>query len=185
MLDGLYNETNEHMERCVASLQQQLGGLRTGKASPRLLDGVKVEAYGTKMPLNQLATLGAPEPRLLTVQPFDKSQIGAIEKAIQAANLGITPANDGNMIRLPVPPLNEERRREYVKLARKHGEDAKVAARGARRDANERMKKAKEAGDITEDDLHRGHDRVQKLTDATVARIDKVLAAKEAEIMEV
>lgn len=185
MLNELYDETNEHMERCVASLQHQLGGLRTGKASPRLLDGIMVEAYGARMPLNQLATLGAPEPRMLTVQPFDKSQIGAIEKAIQAANLGITPANDGNMIRLPIPSLNEERRREYVKMAKKHGEDAKVAARGARRDAKEQLKKAKEAGDITEDDLHRGQDRVQKLTDETVVRIDKVLAAKEAEIMEV
>ena len=137
------------------------------------------------MPLNQVSTMAAPEARLKTVQPFDKTQITAIERAIQMSDLGITPQNDGSIIRLPIPPLNEERRRDYVKLAKKHGEEAKVAARGARRDANEQLKKAQSASDITEDDLHRGQDKVQKLTVATVVIIDKILAAKEADLLEV
>jgi len=185
MLDDLYTETKDHMEKCVEQLKKELGSLRTGKASPRLLDSVQVEAYGSKMPVNQVATITAPEARMLVLQPFDKSQIGAIEKAIQASDLGITPNNDGNLIRLPIPALNEERRKEYVKLAKKYGEDAKVAIRGARRDANDQLKKAQASGDITEDDQHKGQDRVQKLTDEYVANVDKVLEAKEAEIMEV
>lgn len=185
MLDELNAETKTHMEKCVEQLKKELGSLRTGKASPRLLDSVQVEAYGSKMPVNQVATITAPEARLLVLQPFDKSQIGAIEKAIQASDLGITPNNDGNLIRLPIPALNEERRKEYVKLAKKYGEDAKIAIRGARRDANDTLKKAQAAGDLTEDDQHKGQDQVQKLTDEYVAVVDKVLEAKEAEIMEV
>jgi ribosome recycling factor len=185
MLDAIYKETEEHMKRCVENLQKQLSSIRTGKASPALLEGVMVEAYGTKMPLNQVATLAAPEPRLLTLQPFDASQIGNIEKAIQASNLGITPTNDGSIIRLPIPPLNEERRKDFVKLAREKGEEAKVAVRGARRDANDRLKKAQTGGDITEDDLHRGQSEVQKFTDKATEEIDKVLEQKEKEIMEV
>ena len=130
-------------------------------------------------------TISAPEARLLTVSPFDKSQIGAIEKAILTSDLGVTPTNDGNIIRLPIPPLNEERRREYVKIAKKHGEDAKVQIRGVRRDANDQLKKAQAASDITEDDQHRGQDKVQKLTDESIAEVDRVLAAKEKEIMDV
>jgi len=185
MLDELFAETKEHMDLCVENLKSALGSIRTGKASPRMLEHIQVEAYGQKMPINQVATLAAPEARLLTVQPFDKSQIGAIEKAIHTSDLGITPQNDGNIIRLPIPALNEERRRDFVKLAKKHGEDAKVAARGARRDANEKLKKAQASSDITEDDQHRGQDEIQKMTDATVTKIDKVIAAKEEEIMEV
>jgi ribosome recycling factor len=183
--EQIHDETDKHMKRCLSDLQKALASIRTGKASPALLEGITVEAYGSKMPLNQLATLAAPEPRMLTVQPFDPTQIGAIEKAIQASDLGINPGNDGNIIRLPIPPLNEERRREYVKLARRHGEEAKVAIRGVRRDANERLKKAESGSDITKDDLHRGQERVQKLTDDYVAQVDRVLEAKEKEIMEV
>lgn len=185
MLDAIYKETQEHMKRCVENLQKQLSSIRTGKASPALLEGIMVEAYGTKMPLNQVATLAAPEPRLLTLQPFDASQIGNIEKAIQASNLGITPTNDGSIIRLPIPPLNEERRKDFVKLAKEKGEEAKVAVRGARRDANDKLKKAQSDGDITEDELHRGQSEVQKFTDKATEDIDKVLERKEKEIMEV
>jgi ribosome recycling factor len=185
MLDAIYSETREHMKLCVENLRKQLASIRTGKASPAMLEGIQVEAYGTKMPLNQVATMAAPEPRLITLQPFDASQIGNIEKAIQASNLGITPTNDGHIIRLPIPPLTEERRRDFVKMAKEKGEDAKVAVRGARRDANDRLKKAEASSDITEDELHRGQGEVQKITDASIADIDKVLEAKEKEIMEV
>lgn len=185
MLDAIFEETKEHMELCVEHLRKELASIRTGKASPRLLDSIQVEAYGSKMPLNQLATISAPEARLLTVSPFDKSQIGTIEKAILTSDLGITPTNDGNIIRLPIPALNEERRREFVKIARKYGEEAKIQIRGVRRDANDRLKKAQNASEITEDDQHRGQDRVQKLTDEYIAEVDSVLVAKEEEIMEV
>ena len=185
MLEELYQDARQHMEKSVEALKRELGHLRTGKASPALLDHVMVEAYGTRMPLNQLATLGAPEPRLLTVQPFDATQIGTIEKAIQASDLGITPNNDGTLIRLPIPALNEERRREYVKLAKKHGEEAKVGIRNARRDANDKIKKAESGGEVAKDDAHKGMERVQKLTDEHVAEVDKVLEAKEKDIMEV
>jgi ribosome recycling factor len=185
MLEATFDEARQHMDGCIDGLRKELATLRTGKASPRLLDAIQVAAYGSKMPLNQLATISAPEARLLTVSPFDKSQIGAIEKAILVSDLGITPTNDGNIIRLPVPSLNEERRREYVKLAKKYGEDAKVHVRGVRRDANDRLKKAQGASEITEDDLHRGQDRVQKLTDEFISEVDRIIEAKEKEIMEV
>ena len=185
MPDKIYAECEQHMKRCVADLQRQLASIRTGKATPALLEGIVVDAYGSKMPINQLATLAAPEPRLLTIQAFDPTQIAAIEKAIQASDLGITPSNDGNIIRLPIPPLNEERRRDFVKMAKSKGEDAKVAVRGARRDANEQLKKAQSSSDITEDEQRRGQDKVQKLTDQYVAEVDKILEAKEKEIMEV
>ncbi len=185
MLDEIYDDAKNRMEKSVEALQRELSHLRTGKATPSLLDGVMVEAYGQKMPLNQLATIGAPEARLLTVQPFDASQLGAIEKAILASDLGITPNNDGNLIRLPIPALNEERRRDYVKMAKKEGEEVKVAIRNIRRDANEKLKKAEHDHEISEDDARRGHERIQKLTDEYVARIDEILQAKEKEIMEV
>ena len=133
MLDEIFKDTREHMKRCVEGLQKQLSAIRTGKATPALLEGIMVEAYGAKMPLNQVATLAAPEARLLTLQPFDATQISNIEKAIQASNLGITPTNDGSIIRLPIPPLTEERRKDFVKMAKEKGEEAKVAVRGARR----------------------------------------------------
>jgi ribosome recycling factor len=185
MLDAIYSETKDHMQGCVENLQKQLAAIRTGKATPALLEGIQVEAYGTKMPLNQVATLAAPEPRLLTLAPFDASQIASIEKAIQASNLGIQPTNDGTIIRLPIPPLTEERRKDFVKMAKEKGEEAKVAVRGVRRDANDKLKKAQGSSDITEDDLHRGQGEVQKMTDSTIGDIDKILEGKEKEIMEV
>ncbi len=185
MLDEIYGELKDRMDKTLEALRRELGHLRTGKASPKLLDGVTVEAYGSKMPLNQLATIGVPEPRLLTVQPYDHSQLRAIEKALLASDLGITPNNDGSIIRLPIPALNEERRKEYVKLAKKYSEEAKVALRNKRRDANDKIKKAEGDSDISEDEAHRGQDKVQKLTDEYVAKIDEILEAKEKEIMEV
>lgn len=185
MLDEIHDEAQEKMQASIAHLKKDLGTLRTGKATPALLEGIMVEAYGSKMPLNQLATLGAPEPRLLTVQPFDASQLKAIEKALLTSDLGITPQNDGHMIRLPIPPLNEERRKEFVKIAKQKGEEARVSIRNARRDANEALKKAESKSDITEDDLHLGQEKVQKLTDKSTAEVDKILEAKEKEIMEV
>ena len=185
MLDSIKNECKQHMTRCLDDLKRNLSQIRTGKATPALLDGIQAEAYGQKMPINQLATLASPEPRLLTIAPFDAKQIPAIEKAIQASDLGINPTNDGTIIRLPIPPLNEERRREFVKMAKQRGEEAKVAIRGARRDANDQLKKAQADGDITEDEKRRGEADVQKLTDEHVAKVDEILAKKEKEIMEV
>jgi ribosome recycling factor len=185
MLEGVYKDSEKRMVTALDALKRELGSIRTGKASVHLLDHIAVEAYGTRMPLNQLATLGAPEARMLTVQPFDRSQMQAIEKAIRASDLGVNPTNDGAIIRIPIPPLNEERRKDFVKLARKHGEEAKVAIRNVRRDTNERLKKAKEKGEIPEDDVHRGTEKVQKMTDDFVAQVDKIMGAKEKEIMEV
>lgn len=185
MLESIKNECKLSMKTSVDALRKGLSQIRTGKATPALLDGIFVDAYGSRMPINQLATLAAPEPRMLTVQPFDPKTIQAIEKAIQISDLGINPTNDGSIIRLPIPALNEERRKEFVKMAKNKGEEAKVAVRNARRDANDALKKAKEKGTITEDEMHRGEKEVQKLTDDHVGEIDKILAGKEKEIMEV
>jgi len=173
------------MESAIDAVRRRLGKLRTGKASPALLDGLTVEYYGAPTPLKQLATVAVPEPRLLAVKPFDRSAIGAIEKAIQSSNLGLNPNNDGMMIRLQIPELTEERRREFTKLAKEIGEEGKVAVRRARQEANDELKREQKDGDITEDELHADKDDVQKLTDRYCADIDEVVKAKEAEIMEV
>lgn len=185
MLDTIQSECKQNMIKSLEALERNLSQIRTGKATPALLDGIQAEAYGQKMPINQLATLASPEPRLLTITPFDASQIGAIEKAILASDLGINPTNDGQIIRLPIPPLNEERRKEFVKMAKSKGEDAKVAIRSARRDANDALKKAESDNAITEDDRRKGEQDVQKLTDDHVKKVDSMLEAKEKEIMEV
>ena len=185
MLDPIKTECKQQMEKSIEALERGLAQIRTGKASPALLEGIKAEAYGSKMPINQLATLASPEPRLLTITPFDQSQTGAIEKAIQASDLGINPTNDRQINRLPIPPLNEERRKEFVKMAKSKGEEAKVAIRNARREANDALKKAESKSEITEDDKHKGEQDVQKLTDDHVKKVDAILEAKEKEIMEV
>lgn len=172
------------MESAIDSLKTRLSKIRTGKASPTILDGVRVEYYGAPTPLNQLATVAAPEPRLLTVKPFDRAVIGEIEKAIQASNLGLNPASDGMMIRLQVPELTEDRRKEFAKHAREYGEDSKVAVRKARQETNDMLKAEQKDGDITEDELHRDRDAVQKLTDKYCEQIDQIVAAKHDEIME-
>lgn len=185
MLDTIKNDCKTAMKKALEALDRHLSQIRTGKATPALLDGIQAEAYGSKMPINQLATLASPEPRLLTISPFDASQIPAIEKAILASDLGINPTNDGQIIRLPIPALNEERRKEFVKMAKAKGEEAKVAIRAARKDANDALKKAESDNAITEDDKRKGEQEVQKLTDDHVKRVDDVMARKEKEIMEV
>jgi ribosome recycling factor len=172
------------MDDAIETVKGRLQRIRTGKATPAILEGVKVEYYGAPTPLNQLASVSAPEPRLLTVKPFDRSAIGVIEKAIQAGNLGLNPASDGMMIRIQIPELTEERRKELSKQAREIAEEGKIAVRKVRQDANDELKKEQKAGDITEDDLHKDRDEVQKLTDRHCENIDKIVADKQAEIME-
>ena len=172
------------MEKALADLQHDMAGVRTGRASVSLLDNVRADYYGTPTPLNQLATLHVPEPSLITVQPWDVSQIGAIEKAIRSADLGLNPANDGKLIRVPIPPLTEERRKELVKKLHHIAEDHRVAMRNVRRDANENVKKLLKDKVISEDEDRRAHDEIQKLTDAQIQKLDQAAKAKEKEIME-
>ncbi|MEN6537638.1 MAG: ribosome recycling factor [Bryobacteraceae bacterium] len=172
------------MEKVVADLQHEMAGIRTGRASVSLFDHVKVDYYGTPTPLNQLATLHVPEPSLITVQPWDVSQIGVIEKGIRASDLGLNPNNDGKIIRVPIPPLTEERRKELVKHLHVVTEDHRVALRNIRRDCNESLKKLLKDKLISEDDDRRGHDEIQKLTDAYTLKLDQASKTKEKEILE-
>ncbi len=176
-------ETRRKMTKVLEVMGHDLSRVRTGRASVALLEGIKVEAYGSPMPLSQVASLAAPEPRLLTVQPWDTKLIGEIEKAILKSDLGLTPANDGKLIRLPIPALTTERRKELVKMVKKMGEEAKVALRNIRRDANEQFKKLKNDKQISEDDAHRATDEVQKVTDEFIKKVDALAAEKEKEIM--
>ncbi|MBA3973006.1 MAG: ribosome recycling factor [Candidatus Solibacter sp.] len=173
------------MEKVIADLQHAMASVRTGRASIHLLDGVTVEAYGSPMPLNHVATLHVPEPALITLQPYDSSQINAIEKAIRSANLGLNPSNDGKLIRVPVPALTEERRKEMAKHLHHMAEDHRVAIRNIRRDSNEALKKMLKDKLISEDDDRRSHDSVQKLTDAFITKLDNAAKAKEKEVMEI
>lgn len=178
-------EAKARMEKAVEAVRREFSTLRTGKASPALLEHVRVEAYGTQMPLEQLATIGAPEARLIVVQPWDKNLMGAIEKAIQNADLGLNPSNDGNVIHVPIPPLNEERRRELVRVLHKMAEEGRISVRTARRDANEEIKAKMKDGELSEDQGHRLLDEVQELTDQYVTKVDALLKSKEGEVMEV
>jgi len=178
------NHSKTRMEKALADLQHDMAGIRTGRASIGLLDPIKVDYYGTPTPLNQLATMHVPEPSLITVQPWDVSQIGAIEKAIRSADLGLNPNNDGKLIRVPIPPLTEERRKEIVKHLHVIAEDHKIAVRNVRRDANEHIKKLLKDKLISEDDERRALDEVQKLTDSYITKLDQVAKAKEKEILE-
>jgi ribosome recycling factor len=175
----------KEMESTLEGLRKELTKVRTGRANTALIEGILVDYYGTKSPLNQLAALSAPESRLLVVQPYDKSVMSAIEKAIYQSDLGLTPVNDGKVIRVPLPELTEERRKELVRHVKKIGEEYRVSARNHRRDANERVKKLQKDKQITEDDVRATQDRVQKLTDEYVDKIEKVLKAKEDELMAV
>lgn len=177
------SDVERRMHGAVEALKHDLAGLRTGRANTSLLDPVQVEVYGSNMPLNQVATVSAPEPRLLSVQVWDRSNVTPVEKAIRNAGLGINPITDGQNIRLPIPDMTEERRKELVKLAGTYMEKAKVAARNVRRDANDALKTDEKKKDIGEDDRKRGEAEVQKLTDATIAEIDAAFAAKEKEIL--
>jgi len=172
------------MEKVLSDLQHEMAGVRTGRASVSLLDNVRADYYGTPTPLNQLATLHVPEPTLITVQPWDVSQIGAIEKAIRGADLGLNPSNDGKLIRVPIPPLTEERRKDLVKKLHHIAEDHRVAMRNIRRDANEHVKKLLKDKAISEDDDRRAHDEIQKLTDGSIQKLDQAAKTKEKEIME-
>jgi ribosome recycling factor len=175
----------KEMEQTLEGLRKELTKVRTGRASTALIEGILVDYYGTKSPLNQVAALSAPESRLLVVQPYDKSIFSVIEKAIYQSDLGLTPVNDGKVIRVPLPELTEERRKELVRHIKKVGEDYRVSARNHRRDANERIKKLQKDKQITEDDVRATQDRVQKLTDEYIDKIDKILKAKEDELMAV
>jgi ribosome recycling factor len=185
MLDKILHTTKDAMAHTIDHLQNELAGIRTGKANPALLDSIRVEYYGQKVPLNQVASVAAPDPQLITIQPWDKGVIVDIEKAIQASELGLNPQNDGTVIRLPIPQLTEERRKDLVKLVKRLGEDSKVALRNIRRNANDEIKKLEKKHEIGEDEMHSNQDEIQKLTDDYVKDVDKVVDAKETEILEI
>ncbi len=178
-------DINKRMDGAVEVLRRELAGLRAGRASTSLLEPVVVEAYGAEMPLNQLATISAPEPRLLTVQVWDRSLVKAVEKAIRNAGLGLNPMTDGALIRVPLPELSEERRQELVKVAHKYAEQARVAVRNVRRDAIETLRRMLKEGELSEDEFHRLQEKVQKLTDEHVAAINRLLEQKEKDILTV
>jgi ribosome recycling factor len=184
-IDELIQDAERRMDRSSEATREEFNTVRTGRASPALLDRITVDYYGQPTPLKQLATISAPESRLLSVQPFDPSSLKAIEKAIQESDLGLTPANDGKLIRLPIPQLTEERRKELVRVVRQMAEDGRVAVRNVRRDAIHHLKELVDKGDVGADEEHRAEERVQKLTDDHVKQIDELLKHKEAEIMEV
>ncbi len=182
-LKGLYVEVKKRMDAAIEHLRHELAGVRTGRASVAILDSVHVEAYGSKMPLNQVAGLSVPEPTLIVAQPFDPSQLGPIEKAIRASDLGLNPTNDGKVVRIPIPALTEERRKELSRLVHKLSEDGRNSVRAVRRDANERLKKLLKEHKITEDDEKKGLDEVQKITDQHIKQIDEVQAKKDQDLL--
>ena len=184
-IEDFLADATRRMDTSIDHTRQEFNGVRTGRASVGLLDRITVDYYGTPTPLKNMATITAPEPRLLTIQPFDPTQIRAIEKAIQESDLGLTPSDDGKLIRLPIPQLTEERRRELVKVVRRYGEDGKVAIRNVRRDVMKHLEELVRNGNVGDDEERRAEAQVQKLTDDHVARIDELLKNKEAEIMEV
>jgi ribosome recycling factor len=185
LVSGLLDDARERMQKCVDSTRHEFGSVRTGRASPALLDRVSVDYYGAITPLKQLATISAPEARLIAVTPYDKTSMKAIEKAIQESDVGLTPSNDGNVMRLVVPELTEERRRELVKVVRGIAEDGRIAIRNVRRDVMQDLRELKEGGDIGADDEHRAEGDLQKVTDTRVSELDDLLRAKEDEILEV
>lgn len=184
MPQSIKKNAEERMDKAINALRKELASLRAGRATPALLDRIQADYYGTPTPVNQLANINTPDSRTLMIQPWDKSSIGAIEKAILKSELGLTPSNDGIAIRIVIPALTEERRADLVKMTRKYAEEAKVAVRNIRRDANDEIKKLEKSG-VSEDESRRHQDDVQKMTDRFIAEVDKVLASKEKEIMEV
>ncbi|MFH0798966.1 MAG: ribosome recycling factor [Pseudomonadota bacterium] len=185
MDNKVFDKATERMKKVVEALRHELSKMRTGRASLSILDDVRVDYYGAATPLNQLATLSVPDARTIAIQPWDTSAASAIEKAIQKSGLGLNPVNDGKVIRLPIPALNEERRKEFVKVIHKHGEECKVSVRNVRRDANEELKALQKGSTITEDDERKGIERIQKMTDDCIKQIDETLAHKEKDIMQV
>jgi ribosome recycling factor len=184
-IDDLIQDATRRMDKSVEAAQAEFTTLRTGRASAALLDRVQIDYYGQQTPLKQLATINAPEPRMITVQPFDPSSLQSIERAIQESDLGLTPSNDGKLIRLPIPQLTEERRKELVKVVRGMAEEGRVAVRNVRRDAIHHLKELVDKGEVGKDEEHRAEERVQKLTDEHTKKIDDLLQRKEAEILEV
>ncbi len=185
MLNDLYAETKETMGKTISNLKNELGSLRAGRANPQLLDRIMVDYYGVPTPINQLGNISVPEPRLLVIAPWETKMISSIEKEILKSDLGITPNSDGKVIRLVFPELTEERRRDLVKVANKMGEEAKVAVRMIRRNANDRIKKMKKNSELPEDDLKAAENEIQEITDEHIKEIDSIIKAKEKEIMEV
>ncbi len=181
----IIKDAKRRMDGAITAFHDELVKIRTGRATPALLDGIKVDYYGQKVPLNQAATVTAPEPRLIVVQPWEKKMLAEIEKEIQKADLGLNPNNDGNVIRIPIPPLSEERRKDLVKLVHKFAEDARIAVRNVRRDANDHLKRLEKEHQISEDELSVYLDDVQKLTDEHVKKIDEMMKEKEEEILKV
>jgi ribosome recycling factor len=184
-IDGILKEAEVKMGKSVEHLENELATIRTGRANPGLIERVMVPYYGTPTPLNQLAQIGAPEARLLVVQVYDRSQMGAVERAIRDCGMGLNPSNDGQVVRVPIPPLTEERRKEYVRMVRQRAEEARVAVRNVRRDELQRIHQQERAGEIPEDNAKRAADQLQKITDAHTGRIDTIAGRKEAEVMEV
>jgi ribosome recycling factor len=184
-MDATIKNAEERMTKSLTSFQEELAGLRTGRASAAMFDKIRVEYYGTPTPLSQVASISVPESRLVVIQPWDKALLGEIEKAIQSSELSLNPSNDGKVIRLNIPPLTEERRKEIVKVAKGIAEQARVAVRNIRRDANDELKKQEKGSEISEDDLKRGEEQIQSLTDSFVEQINSALEAKETEILEI
>ena len=184
-MDQVYASAEDRMKKAVEALKRELATLRTGRASPALVEKVQVEAYGATMPLNAVATISVPEPRLIVIQPWDRKMIPSIEKALQKSDIGLTPTSDGTVVRLVIPPLNEERRRDLVKVVHKRAEEARVAVRNIRRDAVDELKRREKAKEISEDEARRAQERLQKLTDQYIGQVDEVSRRKEEEILEV
>jgi ribosome recycling factor len=185
LIDDILSEAESKMGKSVDAFVRELTSIRTGRASPALIDKLMVPYYGTPTPLNQLAQISAPEPRLLVVQVYDRGQLGAVEKALRSSDTGLNPSNDGQVIRVPIPPLTEERRREYVKLVRQKAEEGRVAIRNVRRDEVHRIQGQEKEGEVAEDEAKKALERLQKITDSHVGQIDALAARKEAEVMEV
>lgn len=185
MVEDALREAEARMQKTIEALGKEVLTIRTGRASPSLVDHIPVEYYGNPTPLNQLATITVPEARLIVIQPWDRSIMAAVEKAIQKSELGLNPSNDGQVIRVPIPPLNEERRREYVRLVKRYAEGAHVAVRNIRRDQNDKIKGQEKEKQISADAARRGSEQLQKIADRFIARVDEIAARKEAEIMEV
>lgn len=185
MIDAIFKELKDKMDRSIDALHREIAKLRTGRASISMLDGIRVDYYGTMTPLNQLATMSVPESRLITIQPWDAGVLSDIEKAVMNSDMGLTPTNDGKLIRISIPQLTEERRKEIVKTAKKNAEEGKVAIRNNRRDANEEIKKLEKDKTISQDDLKKSQTKIQEITDKYIDRVDDILKHKEKEIMEV
>jgi len=184
MVNDVLTELKSNMDGTIDSLKRELAKRRTGRANVAILDGIRVDYYGTKSPLNQVASVQVPDPRLITIKPWEKSMVSVIEKAIQQSNIGLTPSSDGELIRIPIPPLTEQRRRDLVKDVKRVGEESKVALRNQRRDANEMLKDFEKEREISEDELRKGLEKVQEVTDDFVNQVDALVGAKETEIME-